>query len=163
MGTGYNPLYGGNGGTSNGYRPSSLISAKTLQHASKGDYTHPDNDPNRFRLSGGGHGQECIDFLEEHHIKYNINHVYPNGVRVGNVPRHKDRYKRTGNSQSWFPKDWSAKTIRDAGEHVASLKKNQNVGDGKTIWGMYKDVRVGVIKTNGKIGTIFPDSKQYKS
>lgn len=69
MGTGYNPLYGGNGGTSNGYRPSSLISAKALQHASKGTYGHPGNDPNEYRLLSGGHGQECVDFLDEHHIE----------------------------------------------------------------------------------------------
>lgn len=160
MGTGYNPSYGGNGSTSNGYRPSSLISPKTLEHASRGEYIHPENDPNRFRLYGGGHGQECIDFLEEHHIEYNINHVYPNGVRIGNVPRHKKPIKRIGNNQSWFPKNWDSKTIQEAGEYVASLKKNQNVSDGTTMWGMYKDVCVGVIKTNGKIGTIFPDSKQ---
>ncbi len=72
MGTGYNPSYGGNGNTS-GYRSSSPISSKALQHASKGEYIHPYNDPNQFRLSGGGHGQECIDFLEEHHIEYHIN------------------------------------------------------------------------------------------
>ena len=76
------------------------------------------------------------------------------------MPKHKNKNKGYGNNQSWFPKNWSSKTIRDAGEHVADLKKNQNVGDGKTMWGMYKGVRVGVIKTNGKIGTIFPDSKQ---
>ena len=121
MGTGYNPLYGRNGNTS-GYRPSSLISTKALQHASKGTYGHPGNDPNEYRLLSGGHGQECLDFLEELHIEYNINHVYSNGVRIGNVPDHKDRRKRSGNNQSWFPKDWSAKTIQDAGEHVAGLK-----------------------------------------
>nr|MDH3082442.1 hypothetical protein [Bacillus subtilis] len=27
-----------------------------------------------------------------------------------------------------------------------------------TIFGEYKGVRVGVIKTNGEIGTIFPDA-----
>ena len=32
--------------------------------------------------------------------------------------------------------------------------------DGKRIYGMWKGVRVGVIKTHGQIGTIFPDSKQ---
>ena len=32
--------------------------------------------------------------------------------------------------------------------------------DGVTMWGVYKGVRVGVKKTNGKISTVFPDSNQ---
>lgn len=62
--------------------------------------------------------------------------------------------------QSWFPKSWTSKDIKHAGEHVANLKSNRHVPDGKRIYGMWKGVRVGVIKTNGRIGTIFPDSKQ---
>lgn len=30
----------------------------------------------------------------------------------------------------------------------------------KTIYGMYTSVRVGVIRTHGKIATVFPDSDQ---
>lgn len=29
-----------------------------------------------------------------------------------------------------------------------------------TMWGTYKGVRVGVIKTDGKIATVFPDVDQ---
>ena len=43
---------------------------------------------------------------------------------------------------------------------MAELKKIQNTSDGKTMWGTYKGVRVGVIKNKGKIGTIFHDSDQ---
>ena len=50
--------------------------------------------------------------------------------------------------------------IRRAGEHVAGLKKNRHVSSGKPIYGVYKGVRVGVIRTNGKIATVFPDSDQ---
>ena len=32
--------------------------------------------------------------------------------------------------------------------------------DGKAFFGVYKGVRVGVIKTNGKIATVFPDADQ---
>ena len=61
---------------------------------------------------------------------------------------------------TWFPKSWSDKDIRRAGEHVAGLKGNRRIPDGKTIYGVYKGVRVGVKRTNGKIATVFPDSDQ---
>ena len=50
--------------------------------------------------------------------------------------------------------------IKHAGEHVAGLKGNRHTPDGKTMYGVYKGVRVGVKKTNGKISTVFPDSNQ---
>ena len=86
--------------------------------------------------------------------------TYPNGVRVGNVPSHKDPRKRSGIGQAWFPKSWGKKDIRKAGQHVAELKKNRRVPNGKPIFGVYKGVRVGVIRTNGKIATVFPDTDQ---
>ena len=43
---------------------------------------------------------------------------------------------------------------------MAGLQKNRNIPDGKAVFGEYKGVRVGIIKTNGKIATIFPDSDQ---
>ena len=64
---------------------------------------------------------------------------------------------------SWFPANWDKKKIKRAGEHVAQLKRNANPKDGMTIYGVYKGVRVGVIMTNGQIGTIFPDKDQTKS
>ena len=91
---------------------------------------------------------------------YNIVKTYPNGVRVGNVPDHYQKVKRTGTNQAWFPANWSPRDIRRAGEHVAGLKKNRHIANGKIIWGVYKGVRVGVIRTHGKIATIFPDSDQ---
>ena len=50
--------------------------------------------------------------------------------------------------------------IRRAGEHVAGLKRNRKVGNGIPIYGVYKGVKVGVIRTHGKIATVFPDSDQ---
>ncbi len=47
-----------------------------------------------------------------------------------------------------------------AGEHVASLKSNRNAADGVTMWGTYKGVRVGVIKIDGRVATVFPDEDQ---
>ena len=115
-----------------------------------------------MRLASGGHGQTGLNELKKYGIAFNIIKTYPNGVRVGNVPDHKDKRKRTGMNQAWFPETWTSKDIRRAGEHVAGLKKNHHVHDGKAIWGVYKGVRVGVIRTHGKIATIFPDVDQSK-
>lgn len=68
--------------------------------------------------------------------------------------------KKIGFGQSWFPKLWTEKDIRHAGEHVAGLKSNRHVADGETIYGNYKGVRVGVKRTHGKIATVFPDADQ---
>lgn len=112
------------------------------------------------RLAAGGHGQAGMDLLDKYGIKYNIVKTYPNGVRVGNVPWHKKAAKAQGIGQSWFPKNWTDKDIKRAGSHVASLKGNRHVSDGVIVYGNYKGVRVGVIRTNGKISTVFPDSDQ---
>lgn len=114
----------------------------------------------QLRLNSGGHGQKGMDLLDKYGIKYNIVKTYPNGVRVGNIPGHKTKAKAEGTGQSWFPKSWSEKDIRRAGEHVAGLKSNRHIPDGKSVYGVYKNVRVGIIKTNGKIATVFPDSNQ---
>lgn len=114
----------------------------------------------RWRLNNGGHGQKGMELLDKYGIKYNIVKTYPNGVRIGNIPNHKERSKKKGIGQSWFPQSWSEKDIRRAGEHVAGLKYNRHASDGEIIYGTYKGVRIGVIKTNGKIATVFPDSHQ---
>lgn len=96
----------------------------------------------------------------EYGIKYNVEKTYSNGVLVGNIPDHKNRIKRNGMAQAWFPRSWTAKDIRRAGEHVAGLKSNKHAPNGKVLFGVYKGVRVGIIKTNGKIATVFPDADQ---
>ena len=131
-----------------------------LVHSIEGEFTKPMRRSDRLRLKSGGHGQKGMLLLDKYGIEYNIVKTYPNGVRVGNIPDHKDGRKRTGIGQSWFPASWSPKDIRRAGEHVAGLKRNRHVLDGKRVYGMYKGVRVGIIRTNGKIATVFPDSVQ---
>ena len=91
---------------------------------------------------------------------YNIEKIYPNGVRAGNIPDHKDRRKRVGLNQTWFPASWNERTIKRAAEHIAQLHRNRNASDGQIMYGTYKGVRIGVIKTHGQIATAFPDSKQ---
>ena len=141
------------------------VSNFALVHSSEGAFTRSQTRVNgemviKLRLNNGGHSQKGMELLDKYGIKYNIVKTYPNGVRVGNVPNHKERSKKTGIGQSWFPKSWSDKDIRRAGEHVAGLKENRRIPDGKTIYGVYKGVRVGVKRTNGKIATVFPDSDQ---
>ncbi|MDQ0231486.1 EndoU domain-containing protein [Metabacillus malikii] len=134
------------------------LSEKSLDHANVGDFTINPKTGKISKMSGGGHGQDNIDFLKQNGIEYNIEKVYPNGVRVGNVPDHKSKGKRTGTGQAWFPENWSKEDIKKAGEHVINMPEHKNIADGVTVFGDYNGVRVGVIKTNGEIGTIFPDS-----
>lgn len=158
------------GTSKNGRYPNSKGSGRSvsdyaLVHSSEGAFTRSQTRVNgemviKLRLNNGGHSQKGMELLDKYGIKYNIVKTYPNGVRVGNVPNHKERSKKTGIGQSWFPKSWSDKDIRRAGEHVAGLKGNRRILDGKTIYGVYKGVRVGVKRTNGKIATVFPDSDQ---
>lgn len=136
------------------------VSDFTLVHSIEGLFTRPMRRGDRLRLKNGGHGQKGMLLLDKYGIEYNVVKTYPNGVRVGNVPDHVNKRKRTGTGQSWFPKSWSPNDIRRAGEHVAGLKKNRHTPDGKISYGMYKGVRVCIIRTHGKIATVFPDSAQ---
>ena len=129
-----------------------------LKHSSVGDFTYNPKTGQISRMKGGGHGQSNINFLEENGIEYNIVKEYDNGVRVGNVPKHKTPSKRTGTGQAWFPKNWSDSKIKEAGNYVTNLPDNKNLPDGVIGYGEYDGVRVGIIKTDGKIGTIFPDA-----
>ncbi len=136
------------------------VSDFALVHSDEGKYTKPSRKGERLRLVSGGHGQTGMEQLDKYDIKYIIIKTYTNGVRVGNVPDHKTKAKKEGIGQSWFPKSWTLKDIRRAGEHVAGLKANRHAPDGKKLYGTYKGVRVVIIKTYGKIATVFPDSIQ---
>ena len=136
------------------------VSDFDLVHSDEGKYTKPSRKGDKLRLVSGGHGQTGMDQLDKYGIKYNVEKTYSNGVRVGNIPNHKNPNKRKSMGQTWFPKSWTTKDIRHAGEHVAGLKGNRHVPDGKAVYGVYKSVRVGVIRTNGKIATVFPDADQ---
>ncbi|PWL03706.1 EndoU domain-containing protein [Hallerella porci] len=136
------------------------MSQFALIHASEGRFTKPQKSAIKLRLAAGGHSQKGLELLEKYGIKYNIVKTYPNGVRVGNIPNHQAKRKRLGISQTWFPSSWNEKKIKRAAEHVARLYRNRNAPDGLTIFGTYKGVRVGVMKTNGQIATAFPDKFQ---
>ena len=128
-----------------------------LVHSNEGTFTRPSKPTDVLRLASGEHGQKGMDLLDKYGIKYDVVKTYPNGVRVGNVPNHKNPRKRKGISQSWFPKTWTENDIRRAGEHVAGLPKNRRAPDGKAVFGMYKGVKLG-LESNvhmGKLGRYF--------
>ena len=127
------------------------ISPRAIEHSSLGDY----NTVNR--LKGGGHGQEAIDYMRNHGVAYNITRIYDNGVRVGNIPNHTHSKKKRRNMQAWFPKSWDRQKIKRAGQVVA---RGRIFPDGNAKYGHYDNVNVGIIRTNSKIATIFPASKQ---
>ena len=86
-----------------------------ITHSTKGDFTYNPKTGKVSRMKGGGHGQDNIDFLIENNIEFNIEKTYSNGVRVGNVPKHKTPSKRIGTEQAWFPENWSNDKIKNAG------------------------------------------------
>lgn len=135
-------------------------SAYAIVHSNEGTFTKKTKGSSGIRLKGGGHGQDGMNLLDKYKIKYNIVTTYANGVRIGNVPNHKNKLKRTGANQTWFPASWTGAKIKAAAKYVAGLKKNKGAKDGQTITGTFDGVRVGVIMTNGQIGTIFPTVKQ---
>lgn len=153
MGTGESGNYYTSGG-------SDVVHHPALIHSIDGDYTHNPKTGRPERLKSGGHGQSSMEVMRENGIKFNVVKTFGNGVRVGNVPNHKYKRKRDGTAQAWFPRSWTTRDIVKAGEHVASLKSNQGVPDGVAMWGTYKGVRVGVIKTDGRVATVFPDENQ---
>jgi hypothetical protein len=133
-----------------------------LIHSSEGDFTKPRKykKTDRLRLKGGGHSEANLNLLKKYGIKFEITGTYSNEVRIGNIPDHRKGYIRSGNNQSWFPKNWTLTDIRKAGMHVTGLKKNRHISDGISMKGTFKGVIVCVKKTRGKIATIFPDKKQ---
>ncbi|MDW2797194.1 EndoU domain-containing protein [Clostridium boliviensis] len=138
----------------------SSISQDTINHSTIGDFTYNPKTGAVSKVKGGGHGQANIDFLEENGIPYNIEKTYDNGVRIGNIPDHKNPLKRIGTGQSWFPETWDTTKINNAGEYVVELNKGEAITNGVPIYGIYDGVEVGVIYTNGKPATIFPNAIQ---
>lgn len=136
------------------------VSDFALVHSNEGTYTQPMRRNEKLRLKSGGHGQKGMEQLKKYHIEFHVVKTYPNGVRIGYIPNHKNKLKRSGTGQAWFPKTWTEKDIRRAGEHVSGLRRNRHTPDGKAVYGTYKGVRVGVIRTKGNISTVFPDNNQ---
>lgn len=156
MGTGESGRYY----TSHGSR---RVHHGALIHSFDGKFSHNARTGKPQKLKSGGHGQTAIEIMQKNGIEFHIVKTYPNGVRIGNIPDSRQGFKRSKTGMAWFPKNWSQKDMTRAGEHVTGLKKNRNAKNGETVWGTWKGVRVGVIKTNGQIATIFPDSRYQPS
>lgn len=139
-----------------------------LTHANLGDFALPGNPKKSTlpgKMKGGGHGQDNLDYLDKIGRDYLIEHEYQNGVRIGAVEGHDSKIKRISQGQnitgqSWFPADWDLQKIKNAGRFVIdnNFKAFKNVQDGIPIFDIFEGVRVGVMKTNGKPATIFPDN-----
>ena len=134
------------------------ISNRALEHSSRGTFTLGSRSQSPKLLSGG-HGEENLQALKKYGWDYNIVSKYPNGVRLGNIPSHKKSQKRNGEWQVWFPKNWTRNTIRKAGEKTINSIPYK-LPDGFHMYGTYKKVKVGVIRTKGKVATIYPYHKQ---
>lgn len=144
------------------------IPDEVIKHADIGDFALPGNPKKSTlpgKMKGGGHGQANIDYLEQIGRRYKIEHTYKNGVRIGAVEGHNSNFKRlidgiiiTG--QSWFPKYWDAKKVKQAGWYVIdkNYQEFKKLQDGIPLFDNFEGVRVGVMKTNGKPATILPDN-----
>lgn len=124
-------------------------------HSNEGSFGR--NKNNEFTLDSGGHGQSNINLLDKYHIPYVIEKIYPNGVRIGYIKNHISFQKRTTEGQTWFPENWSENDIKQAGRKVAFAHIKE---DNATFTEIVKNIRVCIIKHNGKIESIFPDRNQ---
>lgn len=151
------------------------IEEKIIEHSNIGEFTNPKNPKKSAvgKFKSGGHGQENISLLQKYSIEYNIVKEYDNGVRIGNVPSHKMKSKQIGTGQSWFPKEWNHKDIKNSGKYVANIRtktdfisENKYSLEGDLIaifkYAIYKGVTVGVCYDVKKsmVTTIFPDETQ---
>ena len=129
---------------------------KALAHADLGEYIKPSKPYPVGRLKGGGHGQAAIDELTKRGIPPNIIRTYPNGIRIGNSPTHKDKLKQTKGFQTWFPEKWTREDIRTAGVYIANRGvMPQQIPYAKE--GVWRGIRTRVFfDVNGNITTIFP-------
>jgi hypothetical protein len=151
-----------------------------IAHSEIGEFTLPPNPQASLEprsMESGGHGQRNLDYLAALGWTVNIVKTYPNGVRIGHIPKHTDP-KKNGkpdesgipqNGQTWFPSTWTPADIQAAGSWV--LSTNRVAWDAilypltGTISAKYKGVKVMLLKTQRKgytddIGSIFPDVNQ---
>lgn len=152
------------------------VDDKTVKHATIGEFSNlknpkkPAGEKNGGNMSKGGHSQANIDELDSRGIKYKVEKMYDNGVRIGGVADHKEKDKRLGaTGQSWFPENWDDEKIRVAGTYTTNrpaITEELYVGEeliGYRKFQEYDDVIVGTYEdTNHNVETIFPDATQRK-
>ncbi len=125
-----------------------------LKHSNIGEYTEYN------RPKSGGHGQDSIDYMEKNNIPYEITKEYNNGVRIGNLPTSTNKFFRTGDNHTWFPKTWTEQDIADAANYVLSTHKGIRIPR-TSHSAIYKGVVVTIIfGARGSISTTFPSKDQ---
>ncbi len=145
-----------------------------IKHSVYGDYSklgNPKKPPslaNGGRPAGGGHTQAAIDDIISNGFTVNIEKTFGNGVRVGNIPEHTDKFRRTGEQMSWFPKEWDEDKVLIAGTYVANkpesivpIGSNRADKSGDRLTAKYDGVTVCVtMDLNGDITSIYPANEQ---
>ena len=129
------------------------INEDAVKHSCLGEYK-----PSSGRLTGGCHTSAGMAELDGRGITYNVTRTAPNGVRFGNVPNHSQKFKRTGEMQTWFPDNWDAWKVRLAGTAVAN--SNAPLQKGYYKVGLYDGVNIHVLFTNGSVSSVSPDYEQ---
>ena len=125
-----------------------------FKHFGRGIFQFKNRKP--IKLLKGGHGQSNINYLIKNKLSFFIKNKLPNGVRVGSISCHKRKSERAG-GHLWFPAKWSDETIKNAGLHVANLKRNKEVANHKHMKGRFRGVDVIATKRGRKITGIFPN------
>lgn len=131
------------------------VSDEAIIHSSIGEYN------SAGRIIGGCHSQAGMEELVRRGIEFSIVRTFTNGVRLGHIPKHKERFKRTGMTQAWFPPDWDDDKIMEAGTAVANSGAPLQMGYYKV--GEYEGVMVRVLFAtdgSGKIISVCPDYNQ---
>lgn len=67
-----------------------------LIHSFDGRFSRNQQTGKLINIKSGGHGQSALNIMDRVGIKYNILKIYPNGVRIGNIPGIKDKLKKSG-------------------------------------------------------------------
>jgi len=131
-----------------------------MNHVLIGEYTNPTTDDPNGRLHKGGHAFIAMAEMGRRGIVYNVTSTASNGVVFGNVPRHKNNHRQSGNTQLWFPQSWSEHDIRTAG--IISANKGQPTTKyTRAKVAEYKGVKVITWSPDGiRIGTIAPYEEQ---
>ena len=135
------------------------INKSTVSHSARGEYTGASKAYPSGRLKGGGHSAQSKAELKSKGIEYNVTKTYSNGVTLGNIPSHKETFKRSGDFQAWFPDSWDDDKILTAGTYVSN-SGNPIIDNRQT--GIFDNVAVRVMYNpkTGDIDTICPDYDQ---
>ena len=129
------------------------VSNEALAHSTIGEYSR------MGRIVGGCHTEAGLQELNRRGIEYNIVRTASNGVRLGNIPSHKEKFKRMGTGQAWFPSAWNEETVMLAGTVVAN--SNTQIIENHYKIGVFMGVLLRVeLDSSGNVVSVCPDYDQ---